>query len=160
MNVLRQRQPVDPPVVPEPVTACHGADDLDRLAGRRQRGPEAHPVPALHHLRAADADAEQEPASGQQVQRHGRHGDERGRPRAELHDRRAEADPGRLAGQVTELGQRVLGPGLRHPYRVGAESFGVPHERGVLGGRDDRVESDLHARALRVAPWRQPASRQ
>src|SRR6266542_849198 len=67
-------------------SAAHGAPhDLDRLAKPLDRPLEANAVPSLAHLRAAYAEPEDEPPARHAREAHGRHGDERGRPRSRLH---------------------------------------------------------------------------
>ena len=79
-RAVGQRQLVDLPVVLDPVATGDGANDVDRLPGRRHGCREPDAVPALHHLRPARADAEQEPSAGEVLHRHRRHRQQRRRP--------------------------------------------------------------------------------
>src|SRR5205814_9919562 len=56
----RQRQLVDLALVLEPLAARGAPDDLDRLTHPPQGAVEADAVPALDHLRPADAEAQTE----------------------------------------------------------------------------------------------------
>src|SRR5207249_10868684 len=83
------------------------AYDLDVLARARERFAEGLPVPALDHLRARDAEPEEEPAARELVERgRGRRGHGR-RARRHLHDRRAEVDLRRLPADPGERRHRV-----------------------------------------------------
>ena len=112
---------------------------------------EPHPVPALAHLRAGDAEAEPEAAPGQRVERGGRHRRHRGRPGRDLHHRGAEADP---LGQGADPGQH--GGGVR-AVRLGRPGHarsraGRPPARGRCCRRRCRRPS---SRGSARVPWRE-----
>ena len=77
-----------------------------------------------------------------------------GTARADLHDARAEADRGGLAGEVGELRRAVEAPGLAAPDRVGAEAFGFEGEREgalpVIGRVSMEADADAHSVLLTV----------
>ena len=54
--------------------------DLDQLPGTAHRGVVGHAVPALDHLRAAGAEAQREPAAGDEVEPGRGHRGQRGGP--------------------------------------------------------------------------------
>ena len=83
---------VDLAVVLEPLAGGDRPGRSRSSPGCAARAVEADAVPALHHLRAAGADAEHEPAARQRLQRQRRHGEHRRRAGAELHDAGGEPD--------------------------------------------------------------------
>ena len=101
------------------------AQDPDVLARARERLLERHPVPALHHLRAGHAEAEDEASAREVVERHGRHRGGSRLPRGHLHDRGAEPDALGVRPPPRE-GRQAIGPVcLGGPDRVEAELFGL-----------------------------------
>ena len=128
------------------------ADDVDVFAGAGQRLGKRLAVPALHHLRAGDAQPQHVAAAGQVIQGQRRHRARRRGARGQLDHRGAQPHPLR----------RRAPPGQR---RVGIRSprFGGEHrvEAGVLGGGDEfavvlrrlsapisQLESELHQSRL------------
>src|SRR5438034_11382635 len=132
------------------------AHDLDVLARPRERLAEGLPVPALDHLRAGDAEPEEEPAARELVERgRGRRGQGR-RARRHLHNRAAEADIARLPADPGERRHRVRAVRFRRPHRVEAEALGLAHEVHVDRELRARV-ADVQAEADHAAtqlPWK------
>ena len=136
---LHQRQRVVLALVLEPALAGDDLlDDLDVLAGAAPGLRVGDAVPALGDLRAGGAEAEDEAAAREGVDRDAGHR-RRGRgPRRDLEDRGAELD--RL-GLRREVGE--------HADRVGAVGLGRP----------DRVEAGASRRPGRSRPPRRPGGR-
>ena len=105
---------------------------------RRTGLSNADAVPTLHHLRPAGADAEDEPAAGQRLQRLRGHGEHRRRARAELRDAGASLIVDVCAGEVRERCECVAGPELAAPHRVDAEPLGLAHELDATRCRHGR----------------------
>jgi len=105
--------------------------DGDVLARARERLAVGNAVPALHHLRARGAEAEDEAPARERIQRHRRHRGRRRRARGHLHDRGAEADPGRERGDVGKRRHRIRAVGLGAPHRVEAEALGLEDQFAV-----------------------------
>ena len=108
-------------VVLEQLAPQHRADDLDVLARLRERLAPRLAVPALDDLRARRAEAEQEAAAGEQVERRRRHRRVRRGARRDLQDRRADLQRRRRRGEPAEHADRVGAPRLRCPGRVVAQ---------------------------------------
>ncbi len=127
----------------------HLTDDVDVLAGARQRLGEPLPVPALDHLRAGDAETEDVPAAGEVVQGQRRHRAGGRRARRQLHHRGAQPHPGRLAAPPRQWGERVRPPRLGGEHRVEARLLGGGHQLGVVGRRlgapVSELQTELHA---------------
>ncbi len=102
----------------------------------RQRLAIGHPVPALHHLRAGDSQAQDEPPPGQVVQGHRGHGGVRWRAPVNLHDPRAQPDPRGLRADPGQRRHRVRAVGLGRPGHVVAQPLRLAHQIGV--DRDPR----------------------
>ena len=88
-------------------------------------------MPALDDLRAAHAEAEDEPPARHRIEAHRSHRDERGRARAGLHDAGAEADARGARGDERQRGRRVVTPRFGGPHVVDAE----PLRLDGIGGR-------------------------
>ena len=130
-------------------------DDLDVLARLLERLAPRLAVPALDDLRPRGAEAEQEAAAGEQVERRGGHGGVRGRPAGDLHDRRPELD---ALGARAEPGDRrdgVGAPRLRGPGGVVAELLGLLRHRDRLErARPRRRVAHVEAETHYVSPVR------
>ncbi len=126
-----------------------------RLAHASQRAVEPDAVPALDHLRAADAQPEDEAAAGHRGQAHGRHRQERGRSRARLHDPRAETDSRRAGGHEGQRGGSVEAPRLVRPDEVDAEALGLDDIVGrlapVVVDFQPQPDGDAHHAGLAAA---------
>ena len=138
-------------LVVERLLACQDpTDDLDVLAGARQRLVRRPAVPALDHLRTRDAQAQDEPAVGQVVQGDRRHGRRCRGARCELHHRGAELDALGPGGQIGERGQRVGAPRLGGPDRGEAELLGRHRAFHPVGGGHlppvAELQSEFHGR--------------
>ena len=153
-----QRKLVDLPAVVEAFTGGDAADDLDGLAGAPDGTVEAHAVPALHDLRSAGADTEDESTTGQRLERLGRHRQHGGGACAELHDPRGQSDRGGLPGEVGERGEGVAGPELRHPDRVHPEPVGLADELDAGGVRGRRRDADAQGHRVASASCLTPAT--
>ena len=109
-------------------------------------------VPALHHLRARGAEAEDEPPTGQVVEGHRRH--RRGRRSASRHlgDGGAELDPLGVRAPPGQRHQGVGAVGLGRPDRVEPEPFGLQDRGQPLRRRSrppvPRVQPKLHDRTV------------
>ena len=130
------------------------AHDLDVLAGAAPGLRVGHAVPALGDLRARRAEAEDEAAAGELVDRRPGHRRGGGRAGGHLHDRGAELDRLGLRGQPGEHADHVGAVGLGHPDRFEAGLSAAQHDlEGLLAARTDapvaEVESELqrHPRA-------------
>ena len=89
------------------------------------------PVPAFNYLRAGGADAEDEAAAREVVERHRRHRGGRGRARGELSDGGAELDAATSANPTRRAASGIRAVGLGRPDRVESEAFGLSD--GLLG---------------------------
>ena len=124
------------------------ADDFDVLAGAAPGLGVGNAVPAFGDLRPGGAEAEEEAAAGELVDRRTGHRGGCGRAGGHLHDRGAEVDRLRLPGQPGEHADHVGAVGLGRPDRLVAGGLGgANHLEGVLSGRADapvaEVESEL-----------------
>ncbi len=128
----------------------HLADDVDDLAGAGQRLRERLAVPALHHLRAAHAHAEHDPAAGEVVERERVHRDRRRAATRHLHDRRAEPQPRGVLAPPGQRGEGVGAPGLGGEDRVEPRLLGrgdqLPHAVRRLGAPVAELQSEFHGR--------------
>ena len=96
------------------------AHDFDVLAGAAPGLGVGHAVPALGDLRAGGAEAEEEAAAGELVDRRPGHRRRRRRARRDLEDRGAELDRRRLRRQPGEHADHVGAVGLGRPDRLEA----------------------------------------
>ena len=137
-------------VVGQRLAGPHLAADLDDLAGAQQRPVERHAVPAFDDLRPRAAEAEVEAPARQCVDRGGRLGDERRRPRVDREDAGHQLERGGLTGQVRERRHEIEAVDLARPHQIDPGGLEVSSLAGVA----DRiaVESerggDLHNRIL------------
>ncbi len=123
-------------------------DDVDVLAGSRQRLPVRDAVPALHDLGPRDAQAQQEAPATQVIERHGRHGRHRRSAGRHLHDAGSQAY---RRGVGRKPGQRcccVGAVGLGRPDRVVPEPVGLDHR--------SRISLDTGAAICSPIPHEQP----
>ena len=123
-----QRQLVVASLVGEPLAGEGELDDVHGLAHARERRLERPPLQALHHLRAAGAQAEQEAVAGNRRQGERRHRRHARRPGADLHDAGAEPDALGAPGKKGQRRHRVLAPRLRAPDGIDAEPLGFDDE--------------------------------
>src|SRR4051794_4458521 len=126
------------------------AHDFDVLTGAAPGLGVGHAVPAFGDLRAGGAEAEEEAAAGELVDRRAGHRGGGGWARRNLHDRRAELDRRRLRRQPGEHADHVGAVGLSRPDRLEACALRrLNHLEGVLAGRADapvtEVESELQS---------------
>ena len=129
-------------VVLDRLAAERGADDLDVLARAAERLAVRDAVPALDDLRPRGAEAEEEAAARELVERRDRHRRHRGRARRHLHDRGADPDLLGGRGDPARHRDRVRAPGLRRPDGVEAEPVGVlRHRDRRRSGRRSRAAS-------------------
>ena len=112
-GAVRERDVVVLAVVLDDLAAQRRTHDLDVLARLAERLAPRLAVPALHDLRARGAEAEQEAAAREQVERRRRHRRVRGRAAGDLHDRRAELDPLGERAEPRERRDGVRAPRLR-----------------------------------------------
>src|SRR3954451_4985442 len=137
-------------VIDRPLAGDDLPHHFDVLAGASPRLCIRHPVPALGDLGAGGAEAEEEAAAGEFVDRRPGHRRRRGRARRHLQDRRAEVDllgprrqPGEHADHVGAVG--LGGPDRLEAHPLGGEAL----LRGFLAGRSEptvtEVESELQA---------------
>src|SRR3954452_24524180 len=124
------------------------ANDFDVLAGAAPGLGVGDAVPAFGDLWTGGAEAEEEAAAGELVDRRAGHRRGRWRTSGHLHDRGAKVDRLRLPGQPGEHADHVGTIGLSRPDRLVADRLGgVDHLEGVLSGRTDapvaKVESEL-----------------
>src|SRR3954453_13652880 len=129
-----QRQRVDLAVVLEPFPRERLAQDLDVLARALQLLWEALAVPALGHLGAGGAEAEDHPAVGELIEGGGGHRRHRRGARRHLEDRRAEFDLLGLRCDPGEHGRGVRAVGLRGPDRVEPGRLRLLYELDLLAG--------------------------
>ena len=132
------------------------AHDFDVLAGAAPGLRVRHAVPALGDLRARRAEAEEEAAAGEFVDRGAGHRGGGGRAGGHLHDRGAEFDrrrsaPASQASTLTHVGA----VGLGHPDRLVAGCLGgLDHLEGVVSRGADapvtKVESKLQRHPSRT----------
>ena len=130
-----QRQLVGLAGVGEPLARERLPQDLHVLARALELLAEALPVPALGHLRARRADAEQHAPARELVERGRGHGGHRRRAPRHLEDRRADPDALGLRGQPGEHGGGVGPVGLGGPDRVEPRRLRLPHQLELVGGR-------------------------
>src|SRR6188474_2833949 len=134
--------------VDRPLAGDDLAHHFDVLAGPAPGLGVGDAVPALRDLRAGGAEAEEEAAARELVDRRTRHRRRRGWPGRNLHDRRPELDRLGLRRQPGEHADHVGAVGLGRPDRLVAVALrGTDHLEGVLAGRADapvaKVESEL-----------------
>src|SRR2546428_785875 len=137
------------------------AHDVDRLAHARAALGVRHAAQLeLLRVLAADADAEDETAPGQHVERRGDLGGDRGRPQREQVDGGAEAQAARdrhVTGEQRErLVHRIVeGHVIAGPHAVEAERLDAADEVGLLVRR---LERELDAEAQTADAHRGKAS--
>ncbi len=115
-------------VIKRALTGDDLADDLDVLARATPRLRIGDAVPALGDLRAGRAEAEDEAAAGEVVERRAGHRCRGGRARRDLQDRGAELDRLRLRDQPGEDGDDVGAIRLRRPHGLEAGGLRRLHE--------------------------------
>ena len=130
------------------LAAVDRAQDLDELARARERLREGLAVPALDHLRARHADAEDQAPVREMIDRHRGHPDARGCTRRDLHHGRAELDARGARADPAQRREGVGAVGLRGPHRVVAEALGLEHRLDRIARPGHPVadhQSQLHA---------------
>ena len=122
------------------------AHDFDVLAGAAPGLRVGDAVPALGDLRAGGAEAEDEAAARELVDRRAGHRRRRRRTGGHLEDRGAELDRRRLRGQPGEHADHVGAVGLGRPDRLEAGLLGGLHDlQGLLAGRADAPVAEVQA---------------
>ena len=119
------------------------AQDVDVLAGARQRLRELLPVPALDDLRTRHTQPQDVAATRQVVERQRCHGARRGRAGRHLNDRRTQAHPRGFPAPPGQRGVGIRAPGLRGEDGVEPRFFRRGDERRVIGGRLGAPVSEL-----------------
>lgn len=126
----QQRKLVDLALVAEVLTPLDNAEDVGDLTDALEGVGEGNAVPAFDDLGATGTEAEDESVAGHVGEGHRRHGEERRSTGNGLHDAAAEADAGRLRGEVGEWSGRIVRPVF------GGQTLSTPR-RSASRTRDD-----------------------
>ena len=135
----RVRQVVERAVLLDRLLARqHLSHDVDVLARAGQGLAVGLAVPALHHLRTAGAEAQDETSVGEMVEGDGGHRRGRRRAGAHLHDGGAQSDVGGVGTPPRQRSERVAAVRLGRPDGVEAQAIGLLHRFEGSGRRTRR----------------------
>ena len=120
-----ERHVIEVAVEVDRLVACDdAAHDFEVLACAGERARIGLPIPALHHLWTARAEAEDDSSVGEVVQRHRRHCGGRRRAGAHLHDAGAELHSFGVRAPPRQWRERITAICLGGPHRAVAQPLG------------------------------------